>query len=101
MEAKRVETARLFHRFGFGPKPGEYAAALKAGIPATRKKVLTLSKTPNSSVVSDPQISDLGKRPAANSPQIIDFSVARRRQIQEMQLWWLGTAGRWWITKCF
>ncbi len=44
MEAKRVETARLFHRFGFGPKPGEYAAALKAGIPATRKKVLTLSK---------------------------------------------------------
>ena len=89
MEAKRVETARLFHRFGFGPKPGEYAAALKAGIPATRKKVLTLSKTPNSSVVSDPQISDLGKRPAANSPQIIDFSVARRRQIQEMQLWWL------------
>lgn len=89
MDSKRLETARLFHRFGFGPKPGEYAAALNSGVTSTRKKILAVSKTPTSSVVSDPQIIDLGKRPVANSPEIIDFAVARRRQIQEMQLWWL------------
>jgi hypothetical protein len=63
MDAKRVETARLFHRFGFGPKPGEYAAALKIGVASTRKKILAAPKSTSPSVVSDPQITDLGKRP--------------------------------------
>ena len=89
MDAKRVETARLFHRFGFGPKPGEYASALKIGVASTRKKILAAPKSLSPSIVSDPQITDLGKRPEPNTPQIIDFAVAKRRQIQEMRLWWL------------
>ncbi len=42
MNAQRLETSRLFQRFGFGPRPGEYAAALKSGVAATRTKLLTV-----------------------------------------------------------
>jgi len=42
MNAQRLETSRLMQRFGFGPRPGEYAQALKDGVAATRAKVLTV-----------------------------------------------------------
>jgi hypothetical protein len=31
MDAKRLEISRLFNRFAFGPRPGEFAEALKVG----------------------------------------------------------------------
>ncbi|NDE40177.1 MAG: DUF1800 family protein [Actinobacteria bacterium] len=89
MDIKRLETARLFHRFGFGPKPGEFEQALKSDLKSTRKKILSVSKLPTSSFVSDPIITDLGRRPAPNTAGVIDFATTRRRQIEEMQLWWL------------
>ena len=45
MDLKRLETARLFHRFGFGPRPGEFEAALKNGIEKTRSELLAKSKS--------------------------------------------------------
>ena len=42
MNAQRLETSRLLQRFGFGPRPGEYAQAIKDGVEATRAKVLTV-----------------------------------------------------------
>ena len=42
MNSQRLETSRLFNRFGFGPRPGEYAQALTDGITQTRSKVLTV-----------------------------------------------------------
>jgi len=89
MQSNRLEISRLFHRFGFGPKPGEYTAALKSGLVSTRKKILTVSRIPTSIIVSDPQITDLGKYPSPNSPEVINFAVSKRRQIRDMQLWWL------------
>ena len=38
MNEQRLETSRLLQRFGFGPRPGEYAQALKDGLVATRAK---------------------------------------------------------------
>jgi len=89
MQSNRLEISRLFHRFAFGPKPGEYTAALKSGVVSTRKKILTVSRIPTSIIVSDPQITDLGKYPSPNSPEVINFAVSKRRQIRDMQLWWL------------
>ena len=40
MDLKRLETARLFHRFGFGPRPGEFETALKNGVEKTRSELL-------------------------------------------------------------
>ena len=64
----RLETSRLFHRFGFGPRPGEFAQALKEGVTATRVKLLTPpSKDLGAAKVPSPIVTDLGKRPQPNS----------------------------------
>ena len=77
-------------RFGFGPRPGEYALALKEGVEATRTKVLTVPTVDAGAArVVEPEITDLGKRPAANSKEIVPFSIAMRFQTQQMTLWWL------------
>jgi uncharacterized protein (DUF1800 family) len=90
MNEKRLETSRLLQRFGFGPRPGEYAQALKDGVEATRIKVLTVPAVDaGAAQVVEPEITDLGKRPAANSKEIAPFSIALRYQVQQMPIWWL------------
>jgi len=77
MNEQRLETSRLLQRFGFGPRPGEYAQALKSGVAATRTKVLTVPAVDaGAAQVVDPEITDLGKRPTANSKEIVPFSIA-------------------------
>jgi len=86
-QLQRLEIARLFHRTGFGPKPGEFAAALSAGVVATRNKILTPPSTVSS--VTPPVLTDLGPRPAANSPAVVEYAQQLRYQIQLLFLWWL------------
>ncbi len=88
MNAKRLETSRLFHRFGFGPRPGEYAAAIKNGLEATRSTLLTIPEVDlGASAITTPLITDLGKRPQANSKEVVPFAIAMRFQSQQMLLW--------------
>jgi hypothetical protein len=90
MNAQRLETARLFHRFAFGPRPGEYAKAIKDGVAVTRTKMLTVPAVDAGAArVLLPEITSLGPRPAANSKEIVPYSIAIRYQIQQMILWWL------------
>ena len=87
MDTQRLEIARLFHRTGFGPKPGEFAEALRAGIASTRSKILSPPSTV--SYVTPPVLTDLGARPAPNSPAVVEFSQQLRYQNQLLFLWWL------------
>ena len=90
MDATRLEISRLYHRFGFGPRPGEYAKALVSGVAATRTAALTVPAVDaGAASVVEPAITDLGKRPAPNSKEIVPFAIAMRFQIQQMSLWWL------------
>ena len=90
MNQKRLETSRLFHRFGFGPRPGEYAQALKDGVNVTRTKITTAPATQTTiSPIALPVITDLGKRPEPNTPEVVPFALAMRSQEQQMGLWWL------------
>ena len=90
MNIKRLETSRLFHRFGFGPRPGEYARAIKDGVGPTRTKFLTLPVTDaGASAIKEPEITDLGKRPAPNTPEVVPFAIAMRYQSEQLVLWWL------------
>jgi uncharacterized protein (DUF1800 family) len=90
MNAQRLETSRLLQRFGFGPRPGEYAQALKDGVEATRAKVLSVPAVDaGAATVVVPEITDLGKRPAANSKEIVPYAIAIRFQNQQLVLWWL------------
>ncbi len=86
MNAQRLEISRLYHRFGFGPRPGQFAQAIKSGVAEARKEVLA----PTSTTVSPPpEISDLGPRPKPNTPEVIDFAVNLRQQREKMLLWWM------------
>ena len=90
MNIKRLETSRLFHRFGFGPRPGEYAQALKDGVPTTRTRLTTVpAALTTSTPVALPAITDLGKRPKDKTPESVPFALAMRSQTQQMGLWWL------------
>ena len=90
MNAQRLETSRLLNRFGFGPRPGEYAQAIKDGVAATRTKVLTVPAVDaGAAAVVEPEITDLGPRPKPNTKEIVPFSIAMRYQIQQMTMWWL------------
>jgi len=85
MDLQRLETARLFHRFGFGPKPGEFRAALNQGINTTRQNVLTI----DTRTLGGLEFADLGPRPAPNSDGIVEYSRLLRYQNQLLLLWWL------------
>ena len=85
MNIQRLETARLFHRFGYGPKPGEFQAALKQGIQTTRQNIL---KVDTQTIVA-PEFTDPGPRPEPNSEGIVEYSRSLRYQNQLLLLWWL------------
>lgn len=88
MDLLRLETSRLFQRFSFGPKPGEYSAALRNGVSATRKKILQRPETgSNTNLVSKLILPDLGKRPTVNS--VVEFNSAMKMQSDQLLLWWL------------
>jgi len=90
MDTKRLETARLSHRFGFGPRPGEFAADLSAGVSSTRKKVLSIpTNDVGVSKVVVPEITDLGPRPKPNTAGVVPFAIAMRNQTEKLTLWWL------------
>ena len=90
MNSQRLETSRLFHRFAFGPRPGEYAQAIKDGVAVTRTKMLTVPPVDAGAAgVAVPTITNLGTRPAVNSKEIVPFVIEMRFQVQQIIMWWL------------
>jgi uncharacterized protein (DUF1800 family) len=90
MEKNRLEITRLSNRFGFGPKPGEFSANLKAGLKKTQNKLLSIPENDTGlKNIKEPVITDLGPRPKPNSAGVIDFALARRNQQAQLTLWWL------------
>ena len=88
MDAKRLEISRLFNRFAFGPRPGEFAEALKVG-PAIFKKSILNPPAIDLGAPKEPVFADLGPRPAPKSADSAEFSQALGAQKKELTLWWL------------
>jgi uncharacterized protein (DUF1800 family) len=86
----RLALSRLFHRFGFGPKPGEFEEALRNGFEVTKKRFLYI---PNSNEINRDvaplTIDDLGQRPTPGTFANTEYALKIRSQIKEMALWWL------------
>lgn len=86
----RLEISRLIHRFGFGPKPGEFSSLLTAGIAHARNQILNPPVTDGGlKIIPDPALSDLGPFPPQKSAAAATFEKARTDQILSLQLWWL------------
>ena len=90
METDRLEIARLYHRFGFGPRPGEFKAALASGLSATKTALLSVPAVDSGAAqVAEPNITNLGTRPDKKTSELIEFSIALRQQVKDLPLWWL------------
>jgi len=90
METDRLEIARLYHRFGFGPRPGEFKAALANGVSATKTALLSVPAIDlGAAQIPEPNITNLGPRPDQKTSALIEFNIALRQQVKELPLWWL------------
>ena len=90
METDRLEIARLYHRFGFGPRPGEFKAALANGLSATKTALLSAPAIDSGAAkVAEPNIKNLGTRPDQKTNELIEFNIALRQQVKDLPLWWL------------
>jgi uncharacterized protein (DUF1800 family) len=84
----RLEIARLVHRFGFGPKPGQYLELLGGGVTKARGSVLRRHAIdPGLAAVVDPGITDLGPPPSSGDNTAYYQSVYDQ-QIQ-LAFWWM------------
>ena len=90
METDRLEIARLYHRFGFGPRPGEFKAALANGVSATKTALLSVPTVDlGAAQIAEPNITNLGQRPDQKTSALIDFNIALRQQVRDLPIWWL------------
>jgi uncharacterized protein (DUF1800 family) len=90
METDRLEIARLYHRFGFGPRPGEFKAALANGVSATKTALLSVPEVDlGAAQVAEPNITNLGPRPDQKTSALIEFNIALRQQVRDLPIWWL------------
>ena len=90
MESNRLEIARLYHRFGFGPRTGEFKAALTKGVDATKAALLSVPTVDSGAAqIAEPNITNLGPRPSQKSSDLIEFNIALRQQVRDLPLWWL------------
>ena len=90
METDRLEIARLYHRFGFGPRPGEFKAALTNGLSATKSALLNVPAVDLAAAqMAEPNITNLGPRPDQKTSALIEFNIALRQQVRDLPIWWL------------
>lgn len=90
VDTNRLEIARLFHRFGFGPRPGEFAKALTAGPALTRDRLFNnTGEDEGLKKVPQLEITELGQRPSPDDAQRASYSMELRRQNNELTTWWL------------
>ena len=88
--AERRRIARLVHRFGFGPKPGEFEQLVAAGFEVAANQYLVAPiRDSFADSQAQPKVSDQGKRPAPNSSAIVTYATEKRAQINELTFWWL------------
>jgi uncharacterized protein (DUF1800 family) len=87
---QRLATARLLHRFNFGPRPGQYAALLELGLAATQRTVLEHGlPDPELDAIVAPVLPDLGPYPPSNTPAATAFYQAMNTGNTELVVWWL------------
>ena len=87
--AERMAIARLVHRIGFGPKPGQFGKMLKQGFKVSAKQLLSSGLPDYGDVKTAIGIADLGTQPKPNSELLAPYNTSKRAQLRNMSLWWL------------
>lgn len=87
--ADRLAIARLAHRVGFGPKPGQFGKMLKQGFKVSAQQLLQAGLPDYGDVKTAIGIADLGAQPKQNSEALAPYKAAKQAQLRNMGLWWL------------
>ena len=88
-ELDRLELSRLVHRFGFGPKPGQYRELLNAGIENARATILSSHVAdPGLARVVDPHVTNMGEAPSGKAASEAYWRKVWN-QYMTMSMWWL------------
>jgi len=88
MAPDRMLVARLQHRLGFGPRPGDYLAAVRAGFQQSRSAALKApSVDAGTAGIGMPSIRDLGPPPASGTPDRTAYENSKRVMQNALQLW--------------
>lgn len=86
----RLVISRLINRFGFGPKPGQYASLLAMGVSAAQSLLLTPPTTDiGLTKVVEPDFPDRGAFPPSGTPERVAFETNQRSDRINLELWWL------------
>ena len=85
---ERLALTRLYWRFGFGPKPGEFKKALVRGLSTMQHELL--SPQENGKALPEPTLDDVGPRPQAGTRANVEYSLKVRQQNKDLVLWWLN-----------
>ncbi len=86
----RLATARLLHRFNFGPTPGQYENLLAHGLAATQSTVLMHGlDDPGIDTVKPLVLGDLGNFPQGNSAKSNAFWKRIEKDSSDLVMWWL------------
>jgi uncharacterized protein (DUF1800 family) len=90
IDKERLAISRLYARFGFGPRPGEFVESLSRGLKSTQQSFLV---KPDLALVQSqlkvPDVEDIGPRPPAGSTASDGYSARLREQNRGLALWWL------------
>jgi uncharacterized protein (DUF1800 family) len=85
----RLELSRLVHRFGLGPKPGQFAEFLRGGIPKARATIMARrAHDPGLDALVTPPFPNMGQAPsdptasAAYWQEVYDQSIS-------VAMWWM------------
>ena len=90
VNAQRLATSRLLHRFNFGPTPGQFADLLRHGLDATQAAVLEFGRTDPGIVAVGPlNLADLGPYPNGNSAKSNAFWKKMSKDSSDLVMWWL------------
>jgi len=84
----RLELSRLVHRFGLGPKPGEYLELLAGGIPQARAKILSRRSDPGLNGLVTPQFPDMGQAPTDPTAGAAYWAEVSH-QGNNLGIWWM------------
>ena len=88
---QRLATARLLHRFNFGPTPGQYSNLLERGLEATQSTVLVQGRNdPGIDSVKRLVLGDLGYFPSGNNQaKSNEFWNRIEKDSSDLVMWWL------------
>lgn len=89
-DQERLALSRLYSRFTFGAKAGQFEEALKNGFDATKNSLLVKPTIDEINVDVLPlTIDDLGPRPTPGTFESTEYSLKIREQNRNLVVWWL------------